>query len=596
MLLTSAVLKCHNNLEYMSNLIRQKLKVHGTHCASCELLIERKFAKVPGVEKVHVNFASGKTEVFSSRNISVRELDEAIRNDGYSVSRWEDRHNSPVAAKHKNTPKDYVQIGAIFLFMVGGYLILRQFHLLPESLGITANMSYGFVFLIGLVAGTSTCLAVAGGLLLAAAAKYNELYPELTGYQKFKPTLYFNVGRIVSYTFFGGLIGTLGSVISLSARGTGILSILASLVMIMLGFQLLNLFPWLRHLQPRMPKFIAHKIHDLSGKDTRGGAFLLGALTFFLPCGFTLALQLYVLTTGSLITGALTMLAFSFGTLPMLLSLSALSSFAKGAFQKHFLRFSAVLVIILGFYNINNGLTLTGININLGSLFSNTGEVAHAATVPVVDGKQTVDMTVDGYSYTPSQFTVQAGIPVEWRIDGSRAAGCAQVITMPTAGVSKYLSPQGVTVIDFTPTQTGTIPFMCSMGMTTRGASFTVVPNTSGVVAAPEGSSAAALATCDPKTATCIQAQKLSMEVSRAHGFYPQVFTVKDNVPVELTVDDQINVGGCMGVMTIPEYGVSQLLAVGGTNVLKFTPTHAGLVRVVCPMGALQTSFNVVDS
>ncbi len=578
----------------MSHLQKVNLKIHGTHCASCEVLVERKFKKLPGVEKVNVSFVSGKAEVFLREHVSLRDFEGAIKEDGYSVSKWEDRHTSPEAVKHKNTGKDYTAIGATFLFIIGGYLILKQFHLIPDSLGITSNMSYSFIFLIGLVAGTSTCLAVAGGLLLAAAAKYNELYPNLTGYQKFKPTLYFNAGRIVSYAFFGGLIGALGSVISLSARGTGILSIIASLVMIILGFQLLNLFPWMRRLQPSMPKFIAHRIHDLSASESKGGAFVLGALTFFLPCGFTLALQLYVLTLGNFTAGALTMLAFSLGTLPMLLSLSALSSFAKGAFQKHFLRFSAVLVVLLGFWNISNALTLTGINL---SFPTSSGVVAQAATVPVVDGKQVVDMTVNGYSYSPSQFTVQAGIPVEWRIDGSKAAGCGQVLVMPTLGVSKYLSPQGITTVTFTPTETGTIPFNCAMGMMTRGASFTVVPNATGVVVAPtEAQATGDSYVCDPTKATCVGAQQVSMEVSRERGFYPQVITVKNNVPVELTIDDQVNVGGCMGVMTIPEYGVSQLIAVGQKNVLKFTPTHTGIVRVVCPMGALQTSFNVIDS
>lgn len=579
----------------MSNLQKTKLKIHGTHCASCEVLVERKFKKLPGVEKVNVSFVTGKAEVFSREHIPLREFEGAIKEDGYSVSKWEDRHTSPEAVKHKNSTRDYAEIGAVFLFIVAGYLILKQFHLIPDSLGVTSNMSYGFVFLIGLVAATSTCLAVAGGLLLAAAAKYNELYPDLTGYQKFKPTLYFNIGRLISYTFFGGLIGALGSVISLSARGTGILSIIASLVMIILGFQLLNLFPWMRRLQPKMPKFISHKIHDMSEKDTKGGALVLGALTFFLPCGFTLALQLYVLSTGSLVTGALTMLAFSLGTLPMLLSLSAISSFAKGSFQKHFLRFSAVLVVLLGFWNISNGLTLVGFNFTSASSIGSA--VAITPSAQIIDGKQIVKMTVNGYSYSPSQFTVVQGVPVEWQIDGAGAAGCGQVLVMPSLGVSKFLSPQGITTITFTPTETGTIPFNCAMGMMTRGASFTVIPNTTGIVGTPtEAQATGDSSVCDPKVATCVQAQQVSMEVSREHGFYPQVITVKNNIPVELTVDDKVNVGGCMGVMTIPEYGVSQLLAVGGKNVIKFTPTHTGLVKVVCPMGALQTSFNVIDS
>ena len=96
--------------------------------------------------------------------------------------------------------------------------------------------------------------------------------------------------------------------------------------------------PALTRFLPTMPKSFGHRIHDLAERDAKGGAFVLGAATFFLPCGFTQALQLYVLAKGSFTTGALTMLAFALGTLPALLSLSAVSSFATGGFQRHFLQ------------------------------------------------------------------------------------------------------------------------------------------------------------------------------------------------------------------------------------------------------------------
>ncbi len=567
-----------------------ELKIHGMHCASCEVMVECKFKKIEGIEKVDVNYTTGKATIYFNQAPELKQLQNAIREDGYTVS-LPHVSQSHTDVSHKNTWKDYLQMGGIFLVIVSAYYVLKQFNLVP-SIGISQHMSYGVIFLIGLFAATSTCIAVVGGLLLAVSEKYSELHPEMTGAQKIKPHIYFNIGRIVGYTAFGAAVGSLGSVLTLSPRANGYLIILVSLVMLMLGFQLLHLFPWMRRFSPKMPKFISHKIHDLSTKDNKSAPFTLGALTFFLPCGFTQALQLYVLASGDWKIGALTMFVFALGTLPALLSLSAISSFAKGAFQRNFLKFAGVLVVLLALFNINNAMTLAGFNFNLASAFtfgSNTLQ-PNAPTAQVVDGKQIVKMTVQGYTYTPNQFTVVAGVPVEWQIDGAGAIGCGQVLVMPTLGISKYLSKDRITAISFTPTQTGTIPFNCSMGMMTRGSAFMVVANTSGIQPA---------ATTNPTTGqTNIDdpnAQKLSMEVSRERGFYPEVFTVKNGIPIELTIDDQVNVGGCMGVMTIPEYGVSQLLAVGGKNVIKFTPTHTGVVRVVCPMGALQTSFNVVD-
>lgn len=457
-----------------------KLKIHGMHCASCEVLIEQKFKKVPGIEQVHINHANGLADLVCSTELNLRQLNNLVKGGGYSVTSWEDRNNSvPNDVAHKNTLFDYLQIGWIFFMIMIVYLVLKKFNFLP-NISITGHMSYGVIFLIGLVAAVSSCIAVVGGLLLALAAKYNEVNPGLTGIQKFKPHIYFNIGRVAGYTIFGALVGALGSILALSPVANGYLIILVSVVMLILGFQLLNLFPQLRRFSPKMPKFISHKIHDLSTQDSKGAPFTLGALTFFLPCGFTQALQLYVLASGSWRIGALTMLVFSLGTLPALLSLSAVSSFVKGTFQKYFLKFAGVLIVIISVFNISNGFVLAGYNADLSSIFNSGSSSTDQSSTPVqiIDGKQIVKMKASGYTYSPNKFTIVAGVPVEWQIDGGGAEGCGKVVVMPSLGTSKYLLPEGITTINFTPTQTGTILFNCPMGMMTRGSEFTVVPNT----------------------------------------------------------------------------------------------------------------------
>jgi sulfite exporter TauE/SafE len=223
-----------------------------------------------------------------------------------------------------NSVRDYLEIGAVLLIVIAAIFALRRLDLLPNQFGVSETMSYGLVFAIGLVASVSSCIAVTGGLLVAVAAKYNEATGNLTPMQRMKPHIYFNAGRILSYTLLGGVIGALGSALMLSPEVNGMLTLIASAVMILLGLQMLRLLPSLTRFLPTMPKSFGHYIHDLAERDANGGAFVLGAATFFLPCGFTQALQLYVLAKGSFTAGALTMLAFSLGTLPALLSLSAL--------------------------------------------------------------------------------------------------------------------------------------------------------------------------------------------------------------------------------------------------------------------------------
>src|SRR3989338_8635820 len=95
-----------------------KLKIHGMHCASCEVTIERKFKKVSGIEKVYVNYHNGKAEILCSQKLNINELNDIVKPDGYRVSFWENRNQTAYQEVHKNTVEDYFQMGGIFLIII----------------------------------------------------------------------------------------------------------------------------------------------------------------------------------------------------------------------------------------------------------------------------------------------------------------------------------------------------------------------------------------------------------------------------------------------------------------------------------------------
>ena len=465
--------KNYSVIEKKNDLVGKKKKIHvkvtGMTCNSCEVLLERGMKKIPGVYKVFVNRAKEMAYIHCDESIELEDLQAAVAKKGYRLippDAIETPIRVPFIVKNK---KKFSEIGVVLVVLIGLYFIFSQLNLLPEGIGVTDNMSYGFVFIIGLVAATSTCLAVAGGLLLAVANKHNAANPNLTGIQKFKPHIWFNTGRVISYVVLGGLIGALGSIFSISTKTTGTITIVASLFMIIMGIQLLQIFPWMNKIQLKMPKFIAHKIYDASHQENKKGptklsSFLFGGSTFFLPCGFTQALQLYVLGKGDFVTGALVMFAFSLGTLPALAGIGAFTSFAKGNVQKHFTTFSAVLVIILGVFAIPSGLTL----IELGS----GPDLAFDETISDVDtfGEvQKIDLEVRGLNYYPNSFKIKKGVPVEWNIDGRNAIGCAKVISVPKLGINERLPSNSIKTVTFTPKRSGKIKFSCSMGMAGPG-------------------------------------------------------------------------------------------------------------------------------
>ena len=377
------------------------------------------------------------------------------------------------AADTKVGLRGYVEIAAIFLIIAAVYFVLRQIDVLPNGFAFSEHVGYGLIFLIGLAASVSTCAAVTGGLLLAVAAKFNDAHAHLTRAEKFRPHIYFNAGRVISYAILGGAIGALGMSLDLSPTANGILMLVAGAVMIGIGVQMLGLLPlgWLRL---KMPAAFSEKINALAASRSSGGMSLLGAATFFLPCGFTQALQLYVLAQGNVVTGAVTMFVFALGTLPALISISAISSFASGALQRHALKVAGVAVLFLGLINLQPGLMLARSSANLASL-STPVDRANDRRAQIVDGIQTVEMKVIGLSYEPNQFVVTRGVPVVWRIEAGEAEGCGRVLIAPKASVRKLLSATATNVITFIPEDAGEISFNCGMGMMTPNSKFVVV-------------------------------------------------------------------------------------------------------------------------
>jgi len=426
---------------------RMIVPIKGMHCKSCEILLEAELKKVCRVERVEVNHKIGRAEVyFKDIPPDSEDIKKAVSDAGYTIGfnkklSWFSR--DPYAYKN-------LAYGAIILLFL--FLLAKQFGLFNLVVN-TDSASLLVVFVIGLVAGVSTCMALIGGLVLAISSRHAELHPEATARQKFRPHLYFNFGRVLGFGILGGISGALGSFIKPSFSAIGIVTIIVGAVMIFLGLKLLEIFPAIKNKTFTLPKFIAKifgirkEIKEYSHKS----AFVSGALTFFLPCGFTQAMQLYAISTGSFFRGALIMSLFALGTAPGLLGIGGLSSIFKGNKAKIFFSAAGLAVILLGWFNITNGrlLIFHGKNNQPPSMGLETQEVR---------------MTQSARGFSPNQFVVERGKKVRWIIDSSTALSCASSIVMPQYGISRSLE-KGQNIIEFVPVEIGEIHFSCSMGM-----------------------------------------------------------------------------------------------------------------------------------
>lgn len=326
------------------------------HCQACVVLTEEKIGEVPGAKKVSVSLAKGIVEVEgdfsgeSPENIAEK-MNAVLKPHGYTVT--SQPQVKPVAWS------EFSYAVPIALSFVVAFFALQKAGIV--NLITSSEVNYGSAFLIGVIASLSTCMAVVGGLALSLSAKFAKETSSA------RPQVLFHIARLVSFFLLGGVIGAVGAVVKFGIVGTAIMTGAVGLIMIILGVNLLDAFPWMQKFQITMPKGIAKHVNGLQKAHHTITPILAGAATFFLPCGFTQSMQLYTLTTGSAVTGALTMAAFALGTLPVLglLSFGAVSlrdKLASGIFFKA----SGLIVIAFGILNIVNGLASAGVIRPLG--------------------------------------------------------------------------------------------------------------------------------------------------------------------------------------------------------------------------------------
>lgn len=436
--------------------VKQTFRVSGTTCASCEIVLERTLKTLEGVESVVASHTDGTIVIVSNRThpLTIHDLEKAV---GLSKYRFSDKEAIP-----SQELRSWKHVAAMGVLVLALYLLLKQFGLLTFSPTVESGSGLGAIFLIGLVAAFSSCTAVVGGLVVAVSSAAAKRNPTATPIQKLQPHVLFHIGRFLGFAAFGALTGWLGSVLVLSTTGNAILVIIIAILMLILGINLLEVFPRGLWGAVRPPKWLSHRIHALSSSSHPAVPLVLGVATYFLPCGFTQSMQLYALSTGNPVQAALVMSVFALGTAPALFGLGALTAYAKGPWLGRLTRAAGALVVVLGVSNLQNGTRLLGWTPSRAS----SAEVETVTDAFMEDGTQVIQMEVTNRAtYVPDVLIIQAGVPTKWEIYGAKQMGCASTLVVPTLGVSQPLRP-GYNQIALAPLEAGTYPFTCSMGMT----------------------------------------------------------------------------------------------------------------------------------
>jgi sulfite exporter TauE/SafE/copper chaperone CopZ len=437
---------------------RTIIPIRNMHCKSCELLIEKSLLGIPGIKSAKANIHRCEAVIHSHGTLDLERVRQAVEEVGYEVGESEKR----LWFTRDSNEYGYLAIGGILLLAL--YVLANRIGLLQLSMASLAGTDIVSATLIGLTAGISTCMALVGGLVLGVSARHAEKHPEATAAQKFRPHAFFNIGRIGAFFLLGGLLGTLGGFLSPSAVALGILTMLVAVVMLLVGLQLTAIFPRLNAYKLTLPSGLG-RLLGISTHHTKEyshrSALMLGALTFFLPCGFTQLMQMNAIASGGFLPGGIMMAAFAVGTAPGLLGIGGLTSIVHGLGAKIFFKTAGLLVIAFAIFNLVNGYNLTG----WAPFWESQNVPAVTGTnVTMENGVQIARMRQTAGGYDPNAFIVKRGVPVRWIVNAIEPSSCAGGVSVPALSIMKYFV-QGQNIIEFTPSQTGQIRFTCPMGM-----------------------------------------------------------------------------------------------------------------------------------
>lgn len=202
-------------------------------------------------------------------------------------------------------------------------------------------------FVLGLM-GASHCLGMCGGIISSLSIATNE-------HRKWFNISYYQLGRILSYGFFGFVAGFIGQQAN-NLIDFPLLATISAILLILMGFYISRLWMALTYLE-KAGKLLWNKLSPLSKKllpVTNGRqALLLGVLWGWLPCGLVYSAVSYAITTANPLNSATYMLFFGLGTLPATLAAGAASAKLKQYLNHPVSRWlTAILFVGFGIFTL----------------------------------------------------------------------------------------------------------------------------------------------------------------------------------------------------------------------------------------------------
>ncbi|MBD2136566.1 sulfite exporter TauE/SafE family protein [Anabaena sp. FACHB-1237] len=236
-------------------------------------------------------------------------------------------------------------------------------------------LDLSLITLLGFLGSFGHCFGMCGPLTVAfslSQQQENSIWQkQLQTQLKFHILL--NLGRILSYSLVGTIIGVVGSVLVEGGQIAGVGSDFRRVIAIVTGIMLIwfgivqikpNLLPAIPLLHP----ILKSNLHDRLSKSMIALSInkqwwipiLLGMTWGLMPCGFLYVAQIKAAATGNIWDGTITMLAFGIGTLPSMLGVGVSTALMSKDKRSQLFSLGGWVTLIIGVITLlRTGNTMT---------------------------------------------------------------------------------------------------------------------------------------------------------------------------------------------------------------------------------------------
>lgn len=425
------------------------------HCGGCENNLREALTEIPQLEKVQLDWRRGALEFdHPEKFLDFSLVKKIVEERGYQL--FEEKKE---LKEKKQFWRSWVGTLVVLGLVVSFFVVFQKGHFFEKTNFLGRQITFPLVFLTGVVASLSSCLAVVGSVV--AVFSFRQKNEDKNFWKgNLEPNLLFHLGRLATFFLLGGLLGFAGGRLNIDGRFLSFYLILISLVLAWLGLNILGVLPSIAFLGIRMPKGVMNVWQKLKETDGHWSIILLGALTFFLPCGFTQSMQILALASGNFWLGGGILFFFALGTLPVLFLFGTTIRWAKNQGWKFFQRAVGLLILFSAFFTLSSGQALLQSKKTEDPLLSSNSLEKENESV------QIVRMKITASGFEPNVLKIKAGIPIKWIIQGDAATGCTNKIIIPGLGIEKNILPgENEIIFNINEKKGAEIPFSCWMGM-----------------------------------------------------------------------------------------------------------------------------------